>query len=240
MCGVLNESLATEVINNSTLARWLTTVTAHELKTFANEPIPVIGMMQAPIESNGCQIEEAEFVVVKDDLTPLIGRDLLDELGISITQTLCSSEDEETVTPNEMLPKENWGTSRSDNEVERKMCKATRDTSTREQLANDNELSFLRATNAHCPIPFKEHAVQIKTAWKKHPHRSSKKNLDGLFEELAPGPVVQKTDQSASVIREPWKLEVTVQNSDIAKFGTRDERKTKLMNYVNRRGPLVH
>ena len=53
VCSILNESLATEVVNNSTLARWLTTALAQELKTFANEPIPVIGMMQAPIESNG-------------------------------------------------------------------------------------------------------------------------------------------------------------------------------------------
>ena len=51
---------------------------------------------------------------------------------------------------------------------------------------------------------------------------------------------MQKTDQYTSVIREPGKLEVTVRNSDIAKFGTRDERKTKLMEYINRRGTRVH
>ena len=47
-------------------------------------------------------------------------------------------------------------------------------------------------------------------------------------------------DQNTSVIREPGKVEVTVRNSDIAKFGTRDERKTKLMEYLNRRGPRIH
>ena len=51
---------------------------------------------------------------------------------------------------------------------------------------------------------------------------------------------MQKTDQHTSVIREPGKPEVTVGNSDIAKFGTRDERKVKSMDYVNRRGPRVH
>ena len=51
---------------------------------------------------------------------------------------------------------------------------------------------------------------------------------------------MQKTEQYTSVIREPGKLEVTVRNSDIAQFGTRDERKTKLMGYVNLRGPRVH
>ena len=57
---------------------------------------------------------------------------------------------------------------------------------------------------------------------------------------MVPGSVVQKTDQYTSVIREPGKLEVTVRNSDIAEFGTQDERKTKLMEYVNRRGPRTH
>ena len=88
----MNESLATEVINNSTLARWLTTAPAQELKTFGNEPIPVIGIMQAPIESNPWRIKDAEFVFVRDGLKPLIDRDLLEVLGISITQTLCSFE----------------------------------------------------------------------------------------------------------------------------------------------------
>ena len=82
--------------------------------------------------------------------------------------------------------------------------------------------------------------MQLNTARKKHPSRRSKKNLDGLYEVLAPRSVVQKTDQYTSVIREPGKLEATVRNSDIAKFATRDERKSKLMDYINRRGPRVH
>ena len=57
---------------------------------------------------------------------------------------------------------------------------------------------------------------------------------------MAPGSVVQKTDQNTSVIRELGKVEVTVRNSDIAKLGTRDERKTKFMEYLNRRGPRIH
>ena len=92
VCSILTESLATEVINNSTLSRWLTTATAQEIKTFANEPIPVIGMMQTPVESNVWWIEDAEFVLVGDGLKLPIGRDLFDALGIAISQTLCSDE----------------------------------------------------------------------------------------------------------------------------------------------------
>ena len=109
------------------------------------------------------------------------------------------------------------------------MCAATKDALSRELLADDNESRFVRPTKAQRPI-----------GRKKHPNRRSKKNLDGLYEVLAAGSVVQKTDQFTSVIREPGKLEVTVINSDIIKFGIRDERKTKLTKHINRRGPRVH
>ena len=120
------------------------------------------------------------------------------------------------------------------------MCMATKETLSREQLAGDNESQFLRSTKAHRPIPLKEHTVQLNIARKKHPNRRSKTNLDGLYEVLAPGSVVQKTDKFTSVISETEKLEVTVRNSDIANFGTRDERKTNLTEYINRRGPRVN
>ena len=44
-------------------------------------------MIQAPIASNGWRLEEAEFVVVRDGLKPLVGRDLFDALETSVTQT---------------------------------------------------------------------------------------------------------------------------------------------------------
>ena len=66
--------------------------TLKKLKTFANEPVPVIGMMQTPVESNSWRTDDGEFVVVKDGLKPLIGRSLFDALGISVTWTLHSIE----------------------------------------------------------------------------------------------------------------------------------------------------
>ena len=93
VCSILTESLAAEIVDNSPLARWLMTTPPQELKTVANEPSNVMGMIQAPIASNGWRIEDAEFVVVRDGLKPLIGRDLFDALGISVTQAPNSNED---------------------------------------------------------------------------------------------------------------------------------------------------
>ena len=105
VCSILNESLPTEVVNNSTLARWLTRAPTQEFKTFANEPIPVIGMMQVPIEKNWWRIEDAEFVVLVDGLKPLIGRDLFEAIGTSITQTLSSKEGSMVNTITTQCPK---------------------------------------------------------------------------------------------------------------------------------------
>ena len=82
VCSILTESLAAEIVDNFPLARWLMTAPPQELKTFANEPINVMGMTQAPIASKGWRTEDADFVVVRGGLKPLIGRDLFDALGI--------------------------------------------------------------------------------------------------------------------------------------------------------------
>ena len=68
------------------------------------------------------------------------------------------------VEPNKLLPEKHWGNDRSDDEIERNMCKATGDATTRERLAADNESRFLRTTKAHRAIPLRENAVQINIA----------------------------------------------------------------------------
>ena len=52
---------------------------------------------------------------------------------------------------------------------------------------------------------------------------------------MAPGSSVIKTDEYTSVIKEPGKREVTIRNSNLAKFGTKAERETELQDYANRR-----
>ena len=44
-CSILTKSLAAEIVDNSPLAQWLMTAPPRELKTFANEPINVMGMI---------------------------------------------------------------------------------------------------------------------------------------------------------------------------------------------------
>ena len=84
-------------------------------------------------------------------------------------------------------------------------------------------------------MPRTEKSLSVKLAKKKPRTKRSRKRLDGLYEILAPGSSVVKTDSYTSVIKEPGKREVTIRNSDLAKFGTKAERQTDLQNHPNRK-----
>ena len=85
------------------------------------------------------------------------------------------------------------------------------------------------------PVPWTETSLSVKLAKKKPRAKRSKKSLDGLYEILAPGSSVVKTDSNTSIIKEPGKREIKIRNSDLVKFGTKAERQTDLQIYANRR-----
>ena len=59
--------------------------------------------------------------------------------------------------------------------------------------------------------------------------------MDGLYEVLALGSCVIKSNDHNTIIKEPGKKEVTIRDSDLAKFGTKAGRQTGLRCYAERR-----
>ena len=55
-----------------------------------------------------------------------------------------------------------------------------------------------------------------------------------MYEVPAPGSTVGKKSPTTSLIKEPNRPEFRVRNSDIAKFGTRNEQDTELGQYIER------
>ena len=128
--------------------------------------------------------------------------------------------DEDTVMLEEILPDDMWVKGyRVDIEVEAGMSRATHEAEERERASTDGESRFLQ-TKAIRPLPLKERAVELNLARKIQGKRRSKKNLEGLYEVLAPGSHILKVSPTTSTIKESGKPVVTVRNSDIAKFGT--------------------
>ena len=141
--------------------------------------------------------------------------------------------------PEEILPDEKWITGyRSDIEVEAGMTRATQGAHNRERESKDGESRLLQTRNCRL-LPLKERAVEVKLARKIHGKRRSEKNLEGLYEVLAPGSNILKVSPTTCTIKEPGKPIVKVRNSDIAKFGKLQERQTPLIVYAERRGPRM-
>ena len=88
----------------------------------------------------------------------------------------------------------------------------------------DGEQRLIKSEVVSRPTPCTEGSIQVKLARKLHESQRQKKNLDGLYEMLAPGSTVCKV-----------RPEVRVRNSDFAKFGTKAERDSELTQYVERR-----
>ena len=59
----------------------------HKPKTFSNEKIKIIGVINNSVECNDWVATNVNVTVLEDGHRPIIGRDLLSQLGLSHTQT---------------------------------------------------------------------------------------------------------------------------------------------------------
>ena len=142
----------------------------------------------------------------------------------------------ETVRWEELNFEENWDNEeRSDTELELNRDILSKDAAKRKNEDPNKESRVIPHPDFGLSVPGFEPSLEFKLAKKRPRTIRSKKSLDGLYEVLAPGSSVVKTDNFTSVIKEPEKSNVTIRNSDLAKFGTKAERQTELQLYANRR-----
>ena len=145
--------------------------------------------------------------------------------------------DEDTIPGRAYLTEEQWADTAlySDTEIEKVICAANVRARKEEQKMEDGEQRLIKSEGISRPITCSERSIQIKLARKLHESWRQKKNLDELYEVLAPGSTVSKVSPTTSVIKEPNRQEVRVRNSDIAKFGAKAERDTELKHYIEKR-----
>ena len=87
VCTIVNESLADSIISQDPNLKWIREANPKQLKTFSNEPIQTLGILQTSIQSNNWYANPIEIQVVTDGHRPLLGRDLFPALGLSIQQS---------------------------------------------------------------------------------------------------------------------------------------------------------
>ena len=147
--------------------------------------------------------------------------------------------DADTVPVDDYIDENGWvAGDRSDILIEEAMQKAQVDARRRYNGDTNKSVSrFIMHPKLNNPIPWLEKSLEIKLA-RKVTKRSKTDHL-GLWETLAQGSTVVHTSDTTRVIEEPGVPEVSVRNSNIAKFGTRVERNTEVWQYAQRR-PLLY
>ena len=87
VCTIINETLANSIISQDSNSKWIREAVPKQLKTFSNELIQTLGILQTSIQSNNWYANPIEIQVVTDGHRSLLGRDLFPALGLSIQQS---------------------------------------------------------------------------------------------------------------------------------------------------------
>ena len=87
-CTIINMSLAREIMFNCAQSQW-SEKKPLELKSFSNDIVQPLGTLKTPVKCNDWNLQKAKITVVADGFRPILGRDLFDQLGITISQKPC-------------------------------------------------------------------------------------------------------------------------------------------------------
>ena len=83
---IINKSLAKTVVSECIGSYWVQSTEMHDLKTFSNDIIKVVGVINTSIQCNDWTATGFDVTVVESGHRLIIGRDLFSKLGFSLTQ----------------------------------------------------------------------------------------------------------------------------------------------------------
>ena len=86
VCTIVNKSLVDTVVFDCKESYWVESSEIHDLKTFSNDIIKIVGVINTSIKCNDWIATGVDVTVVEDGHRPIIGRDLFPKLGLSVIQ----------------------------------------------------------------------------------------------------------------------------------------------------------
>ena len=87
VCRIINETLANFIISQDSNSKRIREAIFKQIKTFSNELIQALEILQTSNQSNNWYANSIEIQVVTDGHRSLLGRDLFPALGLSIQQS---------------------------------------------------------------------------------------------------------------------------------------------------------
>ena len=70
-----------------------------ELKSFSNDIVETLGTLKTPVRCNNWKTQKAKITVIADEFRPILGQDLFDKLGITISQKPCPNTEVNNIEP---------------------------------------------------------------------------------------------------------------------------------------------
>ena len=86
VCTIINKILINAVVSECKESYWVQSPEIHDLKTFSNDIIKIIGVIKTSVKRNDWIATGVHVTVVEDGHRRIIGRDLFSKLGFSLTQ----------------------------------------------------------------------------------------------------------------------------------------------------------
>ena len=86
VCTIINKSLAKTVVSECKGSYCVQSPEMHDLKTFSNDIIKIVGVINTSIQCNDWKATGVDVRVVQDGHRPIVGRDLFSKLGFSLSQ----------------------------------------------------------------------------------------------------------------------------------------------------------
>ena len=93
-CTIIKMSLARETMLNCAQSH-CSEKKPLELKSFSNDIVDTIGNLKTPVRCNDWKIQKTKVTVVADRFRPILGRDLFEQLGITISQKPCPNRNQQ-------------------------------------------------------------------------------------------------------------------------------------------------
>ena len=124
----------------------------------------------------------------------------------------------------------------SDNEV-----RATKEHKLQEAKDDKGEVPrIIKLSSTNFEQPLARNSPRLQLARKTLAASRNKKQLQGLYEAIPEGAALVKTTDSTVTIKVPGQQDTVLNKSDVAKFGTPEQRHIPLINFAARKTVRNH
>ena len=141
--------------------------------------------------------------------------------------------DDNIIGDEELIPEERWYDEDLDSEAEVQEAKRQKLEDAKSDNSEIPRIFTLPSTSIQQPLARQSPRLQL--ARRTLAAQRNKKQLQGIYEAIPEGAALVKTTDTTLAIKVPGQQDTVLNKSDVARFGTADQRKIPLINFAARK-----